>query len=140
MSEKRSIILFSFLTFIFLYWNPVYGISGAFYADNGREQSILYKTLAKKEKIQLQEEILNLLGLENRPNKRLVDKHKKRDSKVGKSSAELFLLNLYKGLGDDDDHIDFCETCLDPVEDSDFIISFENKGEHFFLFKFMNRF
>lgn len=106
-------------------------MSGAFYADNGRQQSILYKTLNKKDKTDLQEEILNLLGLDHRPPKKgHLSKHQKLN--IYKSSNEKYLLDLYKKFEDDEGNTNICSnnTC-DLPSDSDFIVSFPNKSKIF---------
>lgn len=115
-------------TFFIVLFDSVNCFSGAFYADNGRQQSILYKTLAKEDKTELREEILNLLGLEHRPTKK-GSKHKKVNFQ--KSSAERYLLDLYRKIEEDDEGDEnVCRSrACDPLIDSDFIVSFPNKSK-----------
>lgn len=126
----QELIAFTISIFLFAFFDAVNSFSGAFYADNGRQQSILYKTLAKEDKNELREEILNLLGLEHRPSKK-GNKRKKLD--VQKSSAERYLLDLYKKIEEEDgDYENICRnSACDLLSDSDFIVSFPNKSNYF---------
>lgn len=117
---KYVVIICIFISFC----NPANAVSGAFYADNGREQTVLYKTLAKKDKIELQEEILSLLGLDHRPKKGIFSKRQKFDSH--KSSAEKYLFDLYKTLEEVENENNKSNVGL--LTDSDFIVSFSNKS------------
>lgn len=117
-----GLVLFSAL----LLWESAHGMSGGFYADNGREQSILYKPLAKSDKHELQQEILHLLGLEHRPRPRQHDMH---------SSAPQYLLDLYKAMqaGEDNrhEHQNFLNNgSRSAINVSDFIVSFVNRIHH----------
>lgn len=117
---KYVVIICIFVTF----FNPTCAASGAFYADNGREQTVLYKPLAKKDKIELQEEILSLLGLDHRPRKGIISKRQKFDHQ--KSSAEKYLFDLYKTLEEVENENNKSKVGL--LTDSDFIASFSNKS------------
>ncbi|KAG8199084.1 hypothetical protein JTE90_016221 [Oedothorax gibbosus] len=111
-----------------LFFHEVFTLSGGFYADNGREQSILYKPLARKEKHHLQQEILHLLGLEHRPKPRHHDIH---------GSAPLYLLDLYNSLEDPSKIEDLkpgnasksASKKRGTLSESDYIVSFVNKHE-----------
>ena len=124
----QEIVTFFIAIFICVIFDSVNCFSGAFYADNGRQQSILYKTLAKEDKTELREEILNLLGLEHRPTKK---GNKRKKVNIQKSSAERYLLDLYRKIeeeSEDDDNV--CKNRLcDPLSGSDFIVSFPNKSK-----------
>lgn len=127
----QELIAFTISIFLYVFFDTVNSFSGAFYADNGRQQSILFKTLAKEDKTELREEILNLLGLEHRPTKK-GNKRKKLD--VQKSSAERYLLDLYKKIEENEDYENMCRnSACDLLSDSDFIVSFPNKSN--FLYK-----
>lgn len=127
----HELIAFIISIFLYVFFDTVNSFSGAFYADNGRQQSILFKTLAKEDKTELREEILNLLGLEHRPTKK-GNKRKKLD--VQKSSAERYLLDLYKKIEENEDYENMCRnSACDLLSDSDFIVSFPNKSN--FLYK-----
>ncbi|XP_055942664.1 bone morphogenetic protein 5-like [Argiope bruennichi] len=109
----------------------VTSLSGGFYADNGRQQSVLYKPFTKKDRNNLQREILHLLGLEHRPKPRHVhpDSH---------SSAQNYLLDVYRSFKDRDEKQD--EENRDrkqtrkrkknrKIMESDFIMSFVNRND-----------
>lgn len=121
---------------VLVFCTTVECFSGAFYADNGRQQSILYKTLAKEDKTELREEILHLLGLEHRPAKK---GNKRKRFEIHKSSAEQYLLDLYKKFEEDEDEDYFCgnSTC-NLLSNSDFIVSFPNKSM-IFIYLFCNK-
>lgn len=126
----QKVIIFTISIFLFVFFDSVNSFSGAFYADNGRQQSILFKTLAKEDKTELREEILNLLGLEHRPTKK---GNKRRKLDVQKSSAERYLLDLYKKIEEEnEDYENICRNSVcDLLSDSDFIVSFPNKSNYF---------
>ncbi|XP_054714065.1 bone morphogenetic protein 7-like [Uloborus diversus] len=117
---------FFFVVFC-LFCYEVSSMSGGFYADNGRQQSILFKPLAKNDKHELQLEILHLLGLQHRPKPRHHDMH---------SSAPKYLLDLYKTLENDEVlpvnavHSIANNKSSPAIKDSDFIVSFVNKIHH----------
>lgn len=123
----KELIGFTISIFLFVFFDSVNSFSGAFYADNGRQQSILYKTLAKEDKIELREEILHLLGLQHRPTKK---GNKRKKSDVQKSSAERYLLDLYRKIEEENaDYENMCRnSACDLLSDSDFIVSFPNKS------------
>ncbi|GBM01389.1 Protein 60A [Araneus ventricosus] len=110
----------------------VLSLSGGFYADNGRQQSVLYKPFTKKDRNNLQREILHLLGLEHRPKPRHVhpDSH---------SSAQNYLLDVYNSFKDRDDekqdeeNRDRKQTRKRKknrkMMESDFIMSFVNRND-----------
>ncbi|XP_064480655.1 bone morphogenetic protein 7-like isoform X2 [Ornithodoros turicata] len=112
------------------YWTIV---SSGFYADNGIDQTIIYRTLPKSDRREMQQEILNLLGLHHRPKPKMHER---------KYSAPKYLLDLYNSFKDEDDG----EITLDPskshnefvtnnqsvrmINDSDVIMSFVNHVHH----------
>lgn len=126
----QELIAFTISIFLFIFFDSVNSFSGAFYADNGRQQSILYKSLTKEDKTELREEILHLLGLQHRPTKK-GNRRKKLD--VQKSSAERYLLDLYKKIEEENaDYENICRnSACDFLSDSDFIVSFPNKSNYF---------
>lgn len=123
--------MFAYVVLIFLvviFFSSVHAMSGTFYADNGREQTVLYKTLAQKDKIELQEEVLNLLGLDHRPHKSDFIKHHKLNHH--KSSAEMFMLDLHRTLEEGENFNNKSDVGI--LSDSDFVVSFSNKSNHFY--------
>ncbi|KAL3200855.1 hypothetical protein MRX96_013122 [Rhipicephalus microplus] len=107
--------------------------SAAYYADNGVDQTIIYRTLPKSERREMQQEILNLLGLDHRPKPKI---HERR------FSAPRYLLDLYNSFKDEDNgdiHLDSAKAhnefitsnqSLRMINDSDVIISFLNHAHH----------
>ena len=105
-----------------------------FYVDNGLQQTVILDRVPRREKRQLQQEILTLLGLHHRP---------KPPSDNAVQSAPKFMMDLYETLKssqtDDvlDDGVVFqssnttsrLDLDSDKVEGSDVIMSFVNHGE-----------
>lgn len=128
MAAELCMYLCCFAIVCSVLFHEVSSISGGFYADNGREQSILYKPLGRKDRQHLQQEILQILGLEHRPKPRHHDIH---------GSAPLYLLDLYNSL-EDHNKIDGLKSSnvskttsknRGTLSDSDYIVSFVNKHE-----------
>lgn len=68
------------------------------YVDNGFDQTVVHRVVSQQEKREVEHEILNLLGLPDRPRNTLG-----RSTQV-KRSAPKFLLDIYKNaLGEDGD-------------------------------------
>lgn len=103
-----------------------------YYADNGMDQTIIYRALPKSEKREMQQEILNLLGFNQRPKPKVHER---------KYSAPRYLLDLYNSFKDEEDgeikldatkaHNEFITNnqSLRMINDSDVIMSFLNHGE-----------
>ncbi|KFM76088.1 Protein 60A, partial [Stegodyphus mimosarum] len=128
MAANRYVFVLIVKLYIFiLFCSVVSAMSGGFYADNGREQSILYEPLRKEEKQELEEEILHLLGLDHRPKPRNHDIY---------SSAPKYLLDVYKTLEEDNAvlHENLANATKNrshgALKDTDFIVSFVNKVHH----------
>lgn len=66
-----------------------------FYVDNGLQQTVILDTVPRREKRELQQEILTLLGLHHRP---------KPASHNGVESAPKFMMDLYESLKNADDN------------------------------------
>lgn len=124
---------YRFLVFVccfIAYWCLV---SSAYYADNGVDQTIIYSTLPKADKREMQQEILNLLGFHHRPKPRMHER---------KYSAPKYLLDLYNSFRDEDDgeikldasraHNEFVTNnqSIRMINDSDVIMSFVNHAHH----------
>ncbi|XP_053593820.1 protein 60A-like [Microplitis demolitor] len=112
-------------------------ISGL-YVDNGLDQTVVHRVLTKREKRDVEHEILNLLGLPDRPR-----------SVIGKvpqvkRSAPKFLLDIYKNaLGEDEDgkpvatrlhqtdgEFDLTGQDLRAIDQSDVIMTFAAHNHH----------
>lgn len=113
--------------------------SSAYYVDNGIGQTEKVHEMNSRDKRELQHEILTLLGLHQRP---------KPKSSTTKDSAPTFMLNLYNSITSDngvvkDDgnfhsshNVTIGDSVVQPIEGTDVIISFVNKGKFLLLQKF----
>ncbi|OQR69214.1 bone morphogenetic protein 7-like [Tropilaelaps mercedesae] len=82
-----------------------------FYADNGLDRTISYRSLPTQEKREMENEILNLLGLDHRPKPKI---HQTSNS------APKYLIDLYNQLDPENDDRNA------SFRDVDFIVSFVN--------------
>jgi len=76
-----------------------------FYYDNGVDQTVVHKQLTKREKREMQSEILHLLGLQHRPHPSFgISDHRKiqEAEKVMSNSAPRFLIDVYQSLTEED--------------------------------------
>ncbi|XP_050310481.1 protein 60A [Anthonomus grandis grandis] len=98
----------------------------AIYVDNGQGQTAIDRMMTKDEKREMEIEILNLLGLPNRP--------RKINKATVKKSAPKFLMDIYKSLleeGDDnkrvkrDSDIYLSGEEQQKIDQSDVIMTFE---------------
>lgn len=96
------------------------------YVDNGFDQTAIDREMSKVEKHEMELEILNLLGLPNRP---------KRISKSLKKSAPKFLLDVYRSLMEKENEGSRHERSADlnlsgdeqnAIDESDVIMTFES--------------
>ncbi|GFQ83483.1 protein 60A [Trichonephila clavata] len=110
-----------------LFCDYVLSLSGGFYADNGRQQTVLFKTFSRRGKQNIQREILHLLGLEHRP--------KPRNMNYVHSSAQNYLLDIYKSLIDEnekqpDENKKTIKRQKNRIDlDTDYIMSFDNRND-----------
>ncbi|XP_044266270.1 protein 60A-like [Tribolium madens] len=100
------------------------------YIDNGLNQTIIDREMTPAEKREMEMEILNLLGLPERP---------KRVSKSLKRSAPRFLLDIYKSLMEEENGGHRSERSADlnlsgdeqnAIDESDVIMTFESINHH----------
>lgn len=121
----RVIVLFILLLAV----SCVCGRLSGIYLDNGLDQTVIQKLLTKQEKRHIEQEILNLLGLPNRP-KPMMPMHLDK-------SAPKFLLDVYQRLLDtDDDRLTRSEYSVSgddqkAIDESDVIMSFSSQSEFF---------
>lgn len=98
-----------------------------FYVDNGFDQTMIERIMTKEEKREVEYEILNMLGLPNRPRKKITAPLKK--------SAPRFLMDVYKTLMEDSNrHTRSTELNLSgeeqqAIDESDIIMTFESQSE-----------
>ncbi|XP_055541875.1 protein 60A-like [Wyeomyia smithii] len=112
------------------------GLSGI-YVDNGAGQTVLDTMMTNDDQHEIEHEILELLGLPERPHKRHLH------SSISKSAPQ-FLLNVYDKLthegslsaharharSADDEDILFTEADNKAIDQSDLIMTFLNKNHH----------
>ena len=107
-----------------------------FYVDNGLSQTVVLDTVPRREKRELQQEILTLLGLHHRP---------KPVDHFAVESAPRFMMDLYETLSNKDDgtdnDVEFHSNNTirlnfdsSKVEGSDVIMSFVNHGKNYYGF------
>ena len=118
-----------------------------FYYDNGLDQTVVHKHLNKREKKEMQSEILHLLGLEHRPRPVSVLPSNKRRKEIGDddnlSSAPRFLIDVYQSLAEEDDSGDLklkpelierefnvSDSDVSSMDEADVIMSFVNQGSY----------
>lgn len=105
----------------------------AIYVDNGRGQTAIDRLMTNDEKREMEIEILNLLGLPNRP--------RKINKATVTKSAPKFLLDIYKSLleeEDEDDHkrskrssgLNLSGEEQKKIDQSDVIMTFESISHH----------
>lgn len=100
--------------------------SSGFYADNGLQQTVVVNRLPGRERREMQQEILTLLGLHHRP---------KPNSLGIDLSAPKYMLDLYRSLQQaEDDPLHFIPSpnatvaLMPEINTSDVIMSFVNHG------------
>ncbi|EGI59270.1 PREDICTED: protein 60A isoform X1 [Acromyrmex echinatior] len=110
-------------------------ISGL-YVDNGFDQTVVHRVVSQREKYEVEHEILNLLGLPDRPRNTIG-----RTPQV-KRSAPKFLLDIYKNaLGEDEEEkpvarnrkageFDLSGQDLRAIDQSDVIMTFAAHNHH----------
>lgn len=108
------------------------------YVDNGFDQTIVHRVVSQREKREVEHEILNLLGLPDRPRNTAG-----RPPQV-KRSAPKFLLDIYKNaLGEDEDEkpiaeqrsvseFDLTGQDLRAIDQSDVIMTFAAHSKSLF--------
>ncbi|XP_018564913.1 protein 60A-like [Anoplophora glabripennis] len=104
----------------------------AIYIDNGYDQTAIDRLMTQAEKKEMELEILNLLGLPNRPRKIIRSPLKK--------SAPRFLLDIYRSLMEDENDennrakrsadLSFSGEEQQQIDQSDVIMTFESIGHH----------
>lgn len=98
------------------------------YVDNGLDQTVIQRGMTHRERMLVEHEILDLLGLPNRP-------RKTRNVPLNKS-APIFLLDVYKSLADEHDvrstrssEINLSGDDLHAIDQSDVIMTFQSKSK-----------
>lgn len=107
---SNAVIMSGFCEFVCLA-AVIAAASAGFYADNGLDRTISYRSLPKQEKREMENEILNLLGLDHRPKPKI---HQTSNS------APKYLIDLYNKLDPES------EDRNASLKDIDFVVSFVN--------------
>lgn len=100
------------------------------YVDNGYDQTKIERVMSRQDKREMELEILNLLGLPNRPNRRYANGTLKR-------AAPRFLMDIYKSLLTEDedgqkrarrstDELNLSGDEINAIDESDVIMTFES--------------
>lgn len=116
-----------------------------FYYDNGVDQTVVHKHLNKREKKEMQSEILHLLGLQHRPrpvfSPSLRRSRNSPDADENLSSAPRFLIDVYQSLMEEDSgnlklapdlierEFNVSHSDVDTMDQADVIMSFVNRGK-----------
>lgn len=119
-----------YFTLICLYVNVAIinaTISG-FYVDNGFDQTMIERVISNQEKHEVEHDILDLLGLPNRPRKKFKSPLRK--------SAPRFLMDVYKSLMEDSntrdkrstDDLNLSVEDEQAIDESDIIMTFESQS------------
>ncbi|KAK0171257.1 hypothetical protein PV328_009007 [Microctonus aethiopoides] len=116
-SSSSSLLIFFFIVIVFIsnVHTTLSSRMSGLYIDNGYDQTVVHHVATTQEKRNVEHEILNLLGLPDRP--------KNTIGKVPqvKRSAPKFLLDIYKNaLGEDDEGKPVAPTKLQHHTDGEF--------------------
>lgn len=108
------------------YVRDIFAVFSGVYIDNGRNQTVMRRSISRSEKTQFEKGMLELLGLGDKPSR--------KTSKIDLSaSAPKFLLNLYNLMDGSDDNVDndfdLTKTDYHIVEESDLIMTFSSESE-----------
>lgn len=117
------------LTILFLLTIPCQCSLSGLYMSNGLDQTMIQRVMSTEEKILLEHEILDLLGLPTRP--------KKRHHIPIKKSAPKFLLDVYKSIAEEEnsretrssDMSSLSGEDLIAIDESDVIVTFQSRRE-----------
>lgn len=103
------------------------------YVDNGYDQTSIERAMTKQEKREMELEILNLLGLPNRP-RRLAS------NDTLKKSAPRFLMDIYKSLKENEHgraersaDLNLSGEEINAIDESDVIMTFESISKELWI-------
>lgn len=72
--------------------HEIFGAFSGLYVDNGKDQTVIQRSITRREKLKFEREMLNLLGLPRKPRRSL------SHNVTLASSAPKFLLDIYESL------------------------------------------
>lgn len=122
----------SVVALFFVLFTTTFGSKAGIYLDNGFDQTQIDHEMSKVEKQEMELEILNLLGLSQRPKKTMNGSLKR--------SAPKFLLDIYKSLMNQEDEksrhersadLNFTGEEQNAIDESDVIMTFESISKLF---------
>ncbi|XP_033220088.1 protein 60A-like [Belonocnema kinseyi] len=93
MNLSRHFLIFLTLRFVSVTLSEK---TSGFYIDNGHDQTALHEVLSQKQKFELEEEMLSLLDIPEKP------QHVSRNLDLVKRSAPMFLIDVYNFRDDAD--------------------------------------
>lgn len=143
-AETRTLATLALLTALL---TACAALSG-FYYDNGVDQTVVHKQLSKREKREMQSEILHLLGLHHRPHPAtpaasgLLRPRPSVPQDATASSAPRFLIDVYQSLMEEDSgdlklkpdlierEFNVTDGDVHSMDQADIIMSFVNRGRH----------
>ena len=141
-AETRTLATLALLTALL---TACAALSG-FYYDNGVDQTVVHKQLSKREKREMQSEILHLLGLHHRPHPAtpaasgLLRPRPSVPQDATASSAPRFLIDVYQSLMEEDSgdlklkpdlierEFNVTDGDVHSMDQADIIMSFVNRG------------
>lgn len=117
----------SLLIFSCVLPQQIFTTNSGLYVDNGIDQTVIQRVLSRKEKLQFEREMLNLLGLPRKP--------RRLSNLTTESSAPRFLLDIYRSL--DKGKVQFTNSEFNvggedirSVKESDSIMTFLSHNRH----------
>lgn len=122
--------LFWFCLLVFYNFVPCQCSLSGLYMDNGLDQTVIQRVMSTEEKVLLEHEILDLLGLPTRP--------KRKHHIPIKKSAPKFLLDVYKSLAEEEnsretrssDMASLSGEDLLAIDESDVIVTFQSRRKY----------
>ncbi|KAL1123810.1 hypothetical protein AAG570_001581 [Ranatra chinensis] len=124
-----------------LFWTicPCLAITSGLYVDNGFDQTVIQEVLSSQEKRKMEEQLLNLLGLEERP--------RPLPRGIMSGSAPKFLLDVYSSLSLQDEEeqpladqpllaseFNLSKPDINAITQSDVIMSFTSHSKQLHCF------
>lgn len=129
MKTVLSVVICVFVNCAIVFSSTPAGI----YVDNGFDQTTIERTMTRREKREMELEILNLLGLPSRP-RRLANAQLKK-------SAPRFLMDIYKSLVENEHgrtersaDINLSGEEITAIDQSDVIMTFESISRLFYYY------
>lgn len=106
--------------------HEIFGAFSGLYVDNGKDQTVIQRSITRREKLKFEREMLNLLGLPRKPRRSL------SHNVTLASSAPKFLLDIYESLDGSKlkNEFNLKKEDFRSVKESDAIMTFLTKNNH----------